>query len=245
MRPITTSSANYQSETPNTTSLGKKSSKGLKLVVLALTGFTVGIGYATLNPDARRQIESVLPQSQQIFTSIDKYLNLTKINNNFETKPAEIPKLEPIQKEAPKKPVVNVKQQQQPQTERQNQVEKQKDTKLEKETNLDWKKTLKEFDLQEEASVNAIENRLHQLDESVKVKVSEALNSSYAAIDSLNKYRQALRNALDEKSDSTKELEWRQVTDLFDLQQSDVNEANEKFLIAKFVLFLQELDLKF
>lgn len=68
----------------------------------------------------------------------------------------------------------------------------------------------------------------------VKLKTSEALNSSYVAIESLNKYKQALKNALDEnKNEELKDLEWRQVTDLFDLQTSNVNEANQKFALAR------------
>jgi len=64
--------------------------------------------------------------------------------------------------------------------------------------------------------------------------VAAALNSSYVAIETLNKYRTALRNALDDTlNDDTKEIQWRQVTDLFDLQTADVHEANQKFALAK------------
>ena len=63
----------------------------------------------------------------------------------------------------------------------------------------------------------------------VKLKTSEALNSSYAAIESLNKYKNALRNALDDKStDDAKDIQWRHVTDLFDIQAADLNQANNK-----------------
>ena len=75
----------------------------------------------------------------------------------------------------------------------------------------------------------------------VKLKTSEALNSSYAAIESLNKYKNALKNALDDKAtDDAKDLQWRHVTDLFDLQTADLNEANQKFTIARSQI--EELD---
>jgi len=73
------------------------------------------------------------------------------------------------------------------------------------------------------------------------LKTSEALNSSYAAIESLNKYKNALKNALDDKAtDDAKDLQWRHVTDLFDLQTADLNEANQKFTIARSQI--EELD---
>ena len=75
----------------------------------------------------------------------------------------------------------------------------------------------------------------------VKLKTSEALNSSYAAIESLNKYKNALKNALDDKAtDDAKDLQWRHVTDLFDLQAADLNEANQKFTLARSQI--EELD---
>ena len=64
--------------------------------------------------------------------------------------------------------------------------------------------------------------------------MTAALNSSYVARETLSKYRTALRNALDETSnDDNKEIQWREVTDLFDLQTTDVQEANQKFALAK------------
>jgi hypothetical protein len=64
--------------------------------------------------------------------------------------------------------------------------------------------------------------------------VSEALNSSYVTIESLNKYKNALKLALDEtKNLDDKDIEWRRVTDLFDIQANNVNEANQKFAHAK------------
>ncbi len=88
--------------------------------------------------------------------------------------------------------------------------------------------------------IKAIENRLKTLNDTAKLRVSEALNGSYVAIESLNKYRQALRNAMDDTNDETKDLQWRQVTDLFDMQTADVNEAHQKFALAKFEIFLNK-----
>ena len=71
----------------------------------------------------------------------------------------------------------------------------------------------------------------------VKLRVTEALNSSYVSIASLNNYRQALKKALDDDNLTTdvnqKEVEWRKVTDLFDLQSRDVNETNQKVALAR------------
>ena len=79
---------------------------------------------------------------------------------------------------------------------------------------------------------------MKSLNGTVKLRVSESLNSSYVAIESLNKYRQALRAALDENlNNEIKELQWRQVTDLFDMQTADVAEANQKFATARLLIF--------
>ena len=71
----------------------------------------------------------------------------------------------------------------------------------------------------------------------VKIRVTEALNSSYVSIASLNNYRQALKKALDDDNLTSdvnqKEVEWRKVTDLFDLQSRDVNETNQKIALAR------------
>lgn len=65
--------------------------------------------------------------------------------------------------------------------------------------------------------------------------MQEALNGSYVAIESLNKYKNALNAALDDSKEheKDKEIEWRKVTDLFDVQTNDVNSANQKFALAK------------
>lgn len=72
--------------------------------------------------------------------------------------------------------------------------------------------------------------------ESIRIRVQEALNGSYVAIESLNKYKAALKNALDDSKEheKDKEIEWRKVTDLFDVQTNDVNGANQRFALAKY-----------
>ena len=60
---------------------------GFKLFALTLAGFTAGIGYAVLNPDARNQIESVIPQSSFLFNTIDGFLN---------TKNSAVGKISPV-----------------------------------------------------------------------------------------------------------------------------------------------------
>jgi hypothetical protein len=52
----------------------KGSSTGFKLFAFAITGFTVGLGYATLNPESRKQVEQYVPQSKQLFDYIDQTL---------------------------------------------------------------------------------------------------------------------------------------------------------------------------
>ncbi|RNA35792.1 MICOS complex subunit MIC60 isoform X5 [Brachionus plicatilis] len=237
LRAISSSPINHQSENAQQ-STPPKSRSGLKLVALALTGFTIGIGYATLNPDSRRQIESIVPQSSHLFTYIDQLLGENKNLLQFgEKKTSDVRPIVPteVKRSEPKNPEPVLSTKSNLQTPRE-------EKKVEKEVDKDWKHVVNQLHLQEEATVNAVETKLNHLDQTVKLKVSEALNSSYVAIESLNKYRLALRRALDDtKIDGLdKDLEWRQVTDLFDLQSNDVNAANEKFLIAK--SNVQELD---
>ncbi len=53
------------------------------------------------------------------------------------------------------------------------------------------------------------------------------------SVQSLNSYRDALKLALNEEDESSVESKWRNVTDLFEMQQNDVKQANEKISIAK------------
>lgn len=48
-----------------------KKSSSFKIVALALTGFTVGLGFAYLNPDSRKQLQQAVPQINQVFDMID------------------------------------------------------------------------------------------------------------------------------------------------------------------------------
>jgi hypothetical protein len=90
LRQITTTSTNFaQPEQTTSSSSNNKQSNNLgggstafKLFALTLTGFTLGIGYAVLNPEARRQIEATVPQSSFLFNSIDGYLNQSSNGNN-------------------------------------------------------------------------------------------------------------------------------------------------------------------
>ena len=79
-----------------------------------------------------------------------------------------------------------------------------------------------------------MEAKLKTLESSATLRLNEAILSSSLAISSLDKYRIALRNALDEaKIDDDKEAQWKLVTDLFETQTADVNEANQKFSSAR------------
>ena len=79
--------SNNASDTPNKqSSETKKTPSGFKIVALALTGFTVGLGFAALNPDSRRIIQGTIPQSTHFFDLIDDLLNKKKPEVKTETK---------------------------------------------------------------------------------------------------------------------------------------------------------------
>lgn len=179
---------------------------GFKFFALALTGFTVGIGYVALNPDSRRQIESYVPQSQYLFDYIDGLLNTNKKSEQPAPPAASIKPPQPIFKpykhfflaktwfrdilftyqmylsnrnEAPAAPKTSEKKPPAPvskpsttstappapaaaqqavaatQTQSSSKTES-KSSEKQPEKELDWKKHVKEFDLQEEATVNGI-----------------------------------------------------------------------------------------
>lgn len=276
-QPLSTSSWSQQQQQQQQSEGPKKGGSGFKLFALALTGFTVGIGYVTLNPDSRRQIESYVPQSQYLFDYVDGLLKNVKGQipsfSSQTPSPSSASTTSPsIPPPPPPAPIVQPKQPASKPAEAKPSVEKKpitstpqplkevapaplaaasqteaaksepvlKEKKAEKD--LDWKKHVKEFDLQEEATVNAIETRLRTLNESIRISVQEALNSSYVAIESLNKYKAALKAALDDSKDheNEKEVEWRKVTDLFDVQTNNVNVAHQKFALAKSQI--EELD---
>jgi hypothetical protein len=79
------SNNNTSDTTTKQSAAPKKSSSGFKIVALALTGFTVGLGFATLNPDSRRHIQGVIPQSKDFFDKIDDLLNKKKPKKSIES----------------------------------------------------------------------------------------------------------------------------------------------------------------
>jgi len=231
----------------------KSGGSGFKFFAFALTGFTVGLGYMALNPEPRREIESRVPQSQALFSYIDGLLSRETLADKSKvilTKQESSPKSiepifptkstpAPITKQAESKPVFTSPLKNVSAVQASSLAQKKEEKVVEKKPEIaceDWKRTVKKYDLKQEATVDAIEQRLHQLDSDIKSRVSQALTASVVAIESLDKYRGALRAALDDdiSSDSSdKELQWRQVTNLFDTQASDVSEANEKFDSAR------------
>jgi hypothetical protein len=88
LRQISTSSLTFSSDVktpppspsaPQEQPRQRSSGSGFfKLVAFALTGFTLGMGYVTLNPDSRKQIEAAVPQSSQLFEFIDDKLSYYK-----------------------------------------------------------------------------------------------------------------------------------------------------------------------
>jgi hypothetical protein len=63
--------------------------------------------------------------------------------------------------------------------------------------------------------------------------VNDVKENCKQSVQSLNSYRDALKLALNEEDESSVESKWRNVTDLFEMQQNDVKQANEKISIAK------------
>ncbi len=92
----------------------------------------------------------------------------------------------------------------------------------------DWKDSITKFELQQEASIQEFENKLDSLERNLKRNAAASVKGVEAAIQSLNKYRQSLRDALDEtKNEASKEAQWKNVTDLFEKQTQFVNEAKQ------------------
>jgi hypothetical protein len=80
----------------------------------------------------------------------------------------------------------------------------------------------------------AIETRLNASNVALRTRINEVVLSIGSSIENLNKYSQALRDALDEnKNDETKDQQWKQVTDLFYIQMFSVNETNLKIDAVK------------
>ena len=80
----------------------------------------------------------------------------------------------------------------------------------------------------------AIETRLNSSSAALKARIDEVVLSIGSSIENLNKYSQALRNALDEnQQEESKDQQWKEVTDLFYIQSFSVNETNLKIEAVK------------
>lgn len=244
---------------------------GGKVFAFALTGFTLGLGYAYLNPDSRRQITHNVPQVDYLFSFLDGVLGRQKPSEQPIKLPVDQPKLvkkselpkplspsETIEKvepvkvkaeamkkqevskktpEAPKPVEVKVEE---PETKKEVVapvvveeapvvvVGKTTQAVAEEEAkNMDWRDTMEKFELQREASVQAFEAKLRNVERSAKQNVSDTMEAAREAVAQLNKYKDSLIHALDEKGED-KELQWKQVTDMFEAQSQVVNEAKKK-----------------
>lgn len=288
LRQISSSCVNRQqvsnTEGASQPSLPKKSgSVGFKAFAFALTGFTIGLGYAYVDSDSRRKVSNAIPMADSFFTSIDDLLGRSNkveradkvINKPTKIKKNEIPeapkpifeaepvKVEPVKTEPVKtEPVKTEPVKTEPITAEPVKLEskKPKETKPEPEKieskkpdpvpvikdepvfmtsssdentaeskSLDWKDTMKKFELQEEAAIQTFEAKLVDLKASIKQNMTETLKASKDAVESLNNYRQSLRDALDEtKNNVDKELQWKKVTEFFNKQTQSVNEAKKK-----------------
>ena len=89
LRQVSTSNVSFSSDvksapppSPGQEQPKQRASSGgsgfFKVVAFAVTGFTLGLGYVTLNPDSRKQIEAIVPQSSQLFEFIDDKLGFYK-----------------------------------------------------------------------------------------------------------------------------------------------------------------------
>ena len=101
LRQLSTSNVNYNTDlktplenktqsTPPPPPPKRSGSGAFKFFAFAVTGFTIGLGYATLNPDARKQVESVIPQSSYLFDFVDGLIKDYKPNIQQPPKPKEI-----------------------------------------------------------------------------------------------------------------------------------------------------------
>lgn len=106
---------------------------------------------------------------------------------------------------------------------------------------FDWKNSLKELELQEQASIQALEKKLDEIKNNISSRVTETVQSAKLAISTLDKYRQSLKDALDESNnEETKEKQWEIVTKFYHEQSKSVNEANQNFL--SFSTYLVEIN---
>jgi len=221
----------------------------LKVFAFALTGFGVGFGYALINPEFRDQIETTVPYSSSIFSTLDIMLGRAPEQKSNITNSKIIPRdpvLTPSQKKekpievkvaekepvvvkssAPSAPVAT-------QTELATEAAVKNDLKLQSvDTEVDWKHTLKEHELQEEAVIKATEQRLDAGIREVVNKVGECISSCAKSIESLNRYSESLKLALDDSKEELKDEQWKNVTDLFERQAGEVKETTQKIDASK------------
>lgn len=143
-------------------------------------------------------------------------------------KPVEPVKAEPVKKQEPKKAEVEKPEPVVPKT-----VTKEPEVENPPVKDLDWKATIQKFELQEEATIQAFEKKLTALEKGIKQNVAETVNAAREAVQSLNSYKDSLRDALDEKMNSSdKEAQWRNVTEIFEKQTQKVAEAKQKLTVG-------------
>jgi hypothetical protein len=80
----------------------------------------------------------------------------------------------------------------------------------------------------------AIENKLVCGINDVLMKVNDSMKSCQLSVETLQKYSESLKLALDDNNEELKDNQWFQVTQLFDQQTSEVKNANEKINYAKY-----------
>jgi len=223
-----------------------------------LTGFTLGLGYVYFNSDSREKLSQSVPQADALFDSLDKALGRTpKPTNNkvdvvksedlpkslFETKKNEkkeniekkvelvAPVIEPVIEKVQKEELVPVKPVEVPVKIVENKPDEKPVVVLaasEPVKTTDWKETVTKFELEQEASIQEFENKLDNLEKVLIQNVAASAKGVETAIQSLDQYRQSLRDALDEtKNEASKEVQWKNVTDLFEKQTYLVNEAKK------------------
>lgn len=74
----------------------------------------------------------------------------------------------------------------------------------------------------------AFEAKLRGAEKSAKQNVSDTMEAARDAVAQLNKYKDSLIQALDEKKSEDKESQWKQVTEMFEAQSIVVNAAKRK-----------------
>lgn len=229
----------------------------LKALGVTLIGFGIGIGYSHYNPEFRAQIEASIPYADKLFARIDSITNKEEPKSlskqdilPFESvlqKHEKIPvvKNDLILEEESLKPIIPLEPEPVKETiiesvneplklEKQPEIEVKLENVEVPEPSVDWKQTLKEHELKEEAAIKAIEEKLRGNLNEVVSRVSESIKSSEKSIDSLKSYSIALKEALeDPNEESNVDSNWKRVTETFESQLKDVRETNERIEMAK------------